>query len=229
MKTMGLEPPDGPDEIYYLPGMGGRLDNGLGEVLLRRGFTVYGRETVGAFKKMRFGVQVDAIKQDLVERFWQPEARVIANSFGGYLFLHAQLGLEPFPGRVLLLSPVIGSTARHETGVRFYPPRANVLQQAAQAGNFLKPHNIEVHVGGEDWQAGPQALLDFCHAVGIQTHLIPERGHFLEPDYVRQILVSWLQKKLISWLQESLPARASCGLIRVHQHVTEVLVVRIFI
>ena len=48
-----------PDEIYYLPGMGGRLDAGLGEVLLRRGFAVTGRETVGAFKKMRFGDQAD--------------------------------------------------------------------------------------------------------------------------------------------------------------------------
>lgn len=85
MVSMGLETAVDPCEVYYLPGMGGRLDAGLCEELLRRGFAVTGRETVGPFKKLRFGDQVDAVKQDLVEGFWKSEARVIANSFGGYL------------------------------------------------------------------------------------------------------------------------------------------------
>ena len=190
--SRGFAAATSPSEIYYLPGMGGRLDAGLGEDLLRRGFALSGRETIGAFKKLRFGEQVDAVRQDLVERFWKPEARVIANSFGGYLFLHAQLGLRSFPGRVLLLSPVIGSTAQSETGMRFYPPRADVLRQAAQAGGFPKPHNIEVHFGAEDWQAGPQALVEFCKAVGIAVHVVPERGHMLGSDYVGPLLDAWL-------------------------------------
>ena len=192
MVSGGSEATSAPGEIYYLPGMGGRLDAGLGEELLRRGFALRGRETVGAFKKLRFGEQVDAVKQDLVERFWKPEARVIANSFGGYLFLHAQLELTQFPGRVLLLSPVIGSTAQSATGMRFYPPRADVLKQMAQAGRFPKPHNIEVHVGEEDWQAGPQALVEFCKAVGIKVHVVPGRGHMLGSDYTGPLLHRWL-------------------------------------
>lgn len=191
----GMEPSADPSEIYYLPGMGGRLDAGLGEELLRRGFALRGRETVGAFKKLRFGEQVDAVKQDLVERFWTPEAGVIANSFGGYLFLHAQLGLKPLPGRVLLLSPVIGATAQGATGMRFYPPRADLLRQAAQAGGFPKPDNIEVHVGEEDWQAGPQALVKFCNDVGIEVHVVPGRGHMLGSDYVGPLLDAWLTAK----------------------------------
>ena len=191
--SRGFAAATSPSEIYYLPGMGGRLDAGLGEDLLRRGFALSGRETIGAFKKLRFGEQVDAVRQDLVERFWKPEARVIANSFGGYLFLHAQLGLRSFPGRVLLLSPVIGSTAQSETGMRFYPPRADVLKQTAQAGGFPKPHNIEVHVGAEDWQAGPQALVEFCKAVGIEVHVVPGRGHMLGSDCVGPLLDDWLR------------------------------------
>jgi hypothetical protein len=175
--------------------MGGRLDAGLGEELLRRGFALSGRETVGAFKKLRFGEQVDVVKQDLVELFWKPEARVIANSFGGYLFLHAQLGLEPLPGRVLLLSPVIGATMQGETGMRFYPPRADVLKHTAKAGGFPKPDNIEVHVGEEDWQAGPQAIIEFCNDVGIAVHVAPGRGHMLGSDYVCPLLDAWLTAK----------------------------------
>jgi hypothetical protein len=192
MVSFELKAAAAPSEIYYLPGMGGRLDTGLGEELLQRGFALRGRETVGVFRKLRFGEQVEAVKQDLVERFWKPEARVIANSFGGYLFLHAQLGLHPFPGRVLLLSPVIGSTAQSATGMRFYPPQADVLKQTAQAGKFSKPHSIEVHVGEQDWQAGPKALVEFCKAVGIEVHVVPGRGHMLGSDYVGPLLHSWL-------------------------------------
>ena len=181
-----------PDEIYYLPGMGRRLDTGLGNALLRRGFALSGRETVGTFKRMRFGDQVDAVKQDLVERFWRPNTLVIANSFGGYLFLHAQIGLDPFPGRVLLLSPVIGSAADDESGMRFYPPRADVLREVAGQGGFPMLGRTEVHVGEEDWQAGPQALVDFCHAVGIEGHVVRGRGHVLGADYVSPLLDRWL-------------------------------------
>lgn len=195
MVSGGSEAATAAGEIYYLPGMGGRLDEGLGEELLRRGFALRGRETIGAFKKLRFGEQADTVKQDLVEQFWKPEARVIANSFGGYLFLHAQLELAPFPGRVLLLSPVIGSTAQSVTGMRFYPPRADVLKQTAQAGRFSKPHSIEVHVGEQDWQAGPQALVEFCNSVGVEVHVVPGRGHMLGSDYVGPLLDAWLTAK----------------------------------
>lgn len=180
------------NEIYYLPGMGGRIDAGLGRELLRRGYALSGRETIGEFKKLRFGEQVDTVKKDLIELFWRPEARVIANSFGGYLFLHAQIGLEPFPGRVLLLSPITGSMDQSATGVRFYPPRANVLRQIAQADGFPKLRIIEAHVGEEDWQAGPHALVEFCEAVGIELHVVPGRGHMIGSDYVGTLLDTWL-------------------------------------
>ena len=182
-------------EIYYLPGMGGRLDRGLGEELIRRGYSLCGRETVGAFKKLSFKDQINAVKQDLIGQFWTPEARVIANSFGAYLFLHAQLELEPFPGRVLLLSPIVSGTSHSETGMRFYPPRADVLRQAANEGNFPTPENVVVHVGENDWQAGPEALKDFCDAAGIEVYLVPDRGHTLGADYVANVLDDWLHNK----------------------------------
>ena len=179
-------------EIYYLPGMGGRLDLGLGKELLRRGYSLCGRETIGAFKKLNFNDQINAVKQDLMGQFWTAEARVIANSFGAYLFLHAQLELEPFPGHALLLSPVVGGTRHSETGMRFYPPRADALRLAADNGNFPTPDNVVAHVGENDWQAGPQALKDFCNAAGIELHVVSDRGHTLGADYVNNILDDWI-------------------------------------
>ena len=79
--------------------------------------------------------------------------------------------------------------------MRLYPPRADVLEQTAQAGRFPKPRSIEVHVGEEDWQAGPQALVEFCKAVGIKVHVVPGRGHMLGSDKVGPLLDAWLTAK----------------------------------
>ena len=43
-----------------------------------------------------------------------------------------------------------------------------------------------------DWQAGPQALVSFCNATGIEVDLVPQRGHMLGADYVSALLDRWL-------------------------------------
>ena len=64
-----------PQSIYFLPGHGGRISNGLGQELVRRGFNVLGRETVGDFKKLGFDVQVATVAADLKTSFWREDAR----------------------------------------------------------------------------------------------------------------------------------------------------------
>ena len=86
--------------IYYLPGQGGRLDMRLGPALSARGFDLTGRETRGEFNDLSFSDQVATIVDDLRQYFWQEDAVVIGNSFGAYLFLHAQSHVAAFPGRV---------------------------------------------------------------------------------------------------------------------------------
>ena len=94
--------------IYYLPGHGGRLSTGLGEGLMNRGFDLTGRGTRGEFRALPFMEQVALVANDLRTEFWHTQARVVANSFGAYLFLHAQTLMPPYIGRVLLLSPIVG-------------------------------------------------------------------------------------------------------------------------
>jgi hypothetical protein len=114
---------------------------------------------------------------------------VIANSFGAYLLFHAQLQMRPYPGKVLILSPIIGGSNHDETMTRFYPPRADVLVQAATDGVFPCPINAQIHVGSEDWQSGPEGVVNFCDAVGIPVNVISEQGHMLSVDYVGKLLV----------------------------------------
>ena len=178
--------------VYYLTGMGGRLDTGLGQALLSRGFEVAGRELYGEFRKLDFQHQVDLVAEDLQSHFWQEEARVIANSFGAYLFLHAQAQMEPYIGKVILLSPIVGEFSNEETRMNFIPPRAEKLLQLATANSFPIPKKCEVHVGSEDWQSNPANVTAFGSMLGINVTVVPNAGHMLPKEYVGDLLDKWL-------------------------------------
>lgn len=173
---------------YYLPGMGGRLSTGLGKGIHERGYKVVGRETLGEFQKYSFQDKIDLVANDLEEHFWHEESKVIVNSFGAYLFLHAQLQMKPYPGRVLMLSPIIGGSNHNETMMRFYPPRADTLLQAATDGVFPCPLNAQIHVGSEDWQSGPEGVVSFGSNTGMPVSVVDKQGHMLSVDYVGNLL-----------------------------------------
>ena len=174
--------------VYYLPGMGGRLHTGLGRGISDRNYKIVGRETLGEFQKLAFQDKIDIVKNDLVEHFWYPDAKVVVNSFGAYLFLHAQLTMQPYPGKVLILSPIIGGSNYDEKMMRFYPPRADFLMQAANEGTYPCPLGAQIHVGSEDWQSGPEAVKAFGSAVGISVTILEGEGHMMSIDYVGSLL-----------------------------------------
>ena len=178
--------------VYYLPGRGGQLTSGLGEGLVDRGLSVTGRETLGQFLKLTFQQQIDAINSDLQDKFWDQSARLIAVSYGCYLFLHAQLSMPPFPGRILLLSPVLGGSFASSVGVGFIPPRADKLGQSVEEKQFPKLKQAEIHVGSEDWQSKPDVISVFGEAVSIPVNIVEGKGHMLGADYVSPLLDRWL-------------------------------------
>ena len=178
------------ETVYYLPGHGGLISTGLGQALLDRGFDVTGRETVGEVKSLGFQAQVKAVASDLREYFWREDARVIANSFGAYLFLHAQALLgEPYIGKVILLSPIVGEFANDDEvrPMNFIPPYAEKLLELASTGKFPVPVNCEIHVGSEDWQSCANSKV-FGEMVGIKVHMVEGAGHMLPHAYVSELL-----------------------------------------
>ena len=178
------------ETIYYLPGHGGLISSGLGQALLERGYDVTGRETVGDFKALGFQSQAETVASDLREHFWRDDARVVANSFGAYLFLHAQALLgEPYIGKVTLLSPIVGEFAKDDEDrpMNFVPPYAERLFELAKAGKFPVPLNIEIHTGSEDWQSYANSLA-FGELVGIKVNVVEGAGHMLPREYVSNLL-----------------------------------------
>ena len=172
--------------------MGGSLETGLGQALLSKGLDVTGRELTGEFRQLRFQEQVDAIASDLRGSFWSPDARVIANSFGAYLFLHAQAQLPPYPGKVILLSPIVGEFANQATEMNFIPPRSAQLLKLAKTGLYPAPLTCEIHVGSEDWQSNPTNVEMFGALTGLKVSVVPEAGHMLPKEYVTILLDKWL-------------------------------------
>ena len=174
--------------IYYLPGHGGRISNGLGQALAGRGYEVVGRETVGDFKKLDFNDQVATIANDIKEHFWREDAKIIANSFGGYLLLHALSKLDPYIGKILLLSPIVGEFSNEEISMGFVPPYADRLSELASTNQYPAPMNCSFHVGSEDWQSNPENVTMFASLLGLPVFVVPEAGHQLPKDYVSKLL-----------------------------------------
>ena len=178
--------------VYLLPGHGGRITNGLGQELSRRGFDVVGRETIGEFKKLDFNEQVAIIAEDLKANFWHEDARVIANSYGAYLFLHAQAMMDAFIGKVLLLSPIVGEFSNEDIRMGFIPPYAKKLFELASSGSYPRLKQCEIHVGSEDWQSNPQNVTAFADLLDISVSVVKGDGHSLSKHYVSTQLDRWL-------------------------------------
>ena len=184
--------------IYYLPGHGGRLDRGLGRALAGRGHEVKGRETVGEFKALSFQAQIDLVAKDLRIQCWHADGRVVANSYGAYLFLHAQAQLPPYIGKVLLLAPIVGEFSNEEAMMGFVPPRSCKLEALARSGNYPAPLDCEIHVGDRDWQSNPQAVVTLAGLLGLQVTVVPDTGHGLGSSYVGRVLDKWLGQTISS-------------------------------
>ena len=179
--------------VYYLTGMDGRLDKGLGEAISARGYKVTGRELIGEFKKLEFRTKVDLIINDLVNNHWTKDSKVIANSFGAYLFLQAQAQMSPYIGNVVLLSPIIGKFTDSNKGMGFIPPRAKKLAQLVSDGKFPVPQYCQIHVGSEDWQSNPENVEAFGIKTGIGVVIVQGSGHTLPVSYVSDMLNKWLK------------------------------------
>ena len=93
---------------------------------------------------------------------------------------------------MLVLSPIIGGSNDDETMMRFYPPRADALVQAATDGVFPCPLNAQIHVGSEDWQSGPAGVVSFGDATGMPVSVVDKQGHMLSVDYVGGLLDEFL-------------------------------------
>ena len=152
---------------------------------------------MGEFAGLSFQEQIELVAQDIQAGFWHKEAKILANSFGAYLFLHAQTLMPAYIGKVLLLSPIVGEFSNNETGTHFVPPRSRKLKELAQANKFPTPQPCEIHVGEQDWQSNPEHVSEFGKLLNISVTVVPRAGHMLPKEYVTTVLDRWLSVNLV--------------------------------
>ena len=187
--------------IYYVPGRGGRLNQGLGLELSSRGYDLMGREIAGPgprdqsnpFASLSFQQQVQVIQHDLKTHFWTPEALVIGNSFGAYLIAHSILQLGKFPGKCLFLSPVLGAVKT--TGMLFKPPKSSALKDAIESRSF--PLIIlDIIVGSRDEHFVPEIAEKLGQLISGSITILDDEGHRLGHKIIKDKLDHWLPPTL---------------------------------
>ena len=182
-------------KAYLLPGRKGKLDGFIGTLLLNMGYDVYGREIDGAFEKLRISKQVEIIKNDLKDGFWDEKSIIIGTSYGAYLFLHSIIDSEKFPAKVLLFSPVLGRSRALPNRPIISPPRAKKLLEYRK-NNKLPQMNIKVHTGLEDEICDPKLAQEIILGINNSQLTIVEGGsHQLDRDYIKDVLNKFLKYK----------------------------------
>jgi pimeloyl-ACP methyl ester carboxylesterase len=182
-------------EIYFLPGRRSKIDEGTGELILNLGVNVVGREILGDFEVYPIKKQLELICNDIKSNFWGKEHKIIGRSYGGYLAMHALMEFLPqkYPGKVLLLSPVLG---RSDTKVLNYgsrPPRANKILEYAKAG-YLEGLDIEIYTGDKDGGCDYTLAEEiFSYIKSSKLHIVKGATHYFDEKLTINILKDFLK------------------------------------
>ncbi len=178
--------------IFYITGAGGDHRNGLGAHLASLNFAYGGLSLSAGFVRHSFDQKL-AIIRSAIEQIDRPEAAIIANSMGAYYLLHSFIDRQPFSGRVLLLSPVLGAASHGFNYSR--PPMAANFANALQKRRLPKPARLEIATGMADTSC------DYCQAEQVaaalaadQLTLVEGQGHTLDHTTVRQLVERFLHR-----------------------------------
>jgi hypothetical protein len=177
----------------FVLGRGEDLDEGLGRLMATMGYAIHGREIILDFARLRISEQVALIGSDLQPAFWHPDALLVGHSYGAYLLLHTVADMDPFPGKILLRSPVLGAAVAKNGFYGSRPPRAEKLLKLTESNRFPVPHYMEIHTGAEDNGCDPLLATRFGSLVGnTKLHIVAGAGHQLGKEYLQVVLSKFL-------------------------------------
>lgn len=182
--------------IAYYPGRGSSIHQGLGLDLTEKGYSLIGLDMHQRFLRQPFQNQIKQLWAQVQQRLWSPRGHIIAKSYGAYVLLHALADAEPFPGRILLFSPVLGAAFVRKDGIYrgSIPPRANKLKKMAEQGLFPVPNYLEIHTGALDNGCDPDlAKLLIKSLPNGKIYIKDNCGHSLEPAYELKIALDFLK------------------------------------
>jgi len=179
--------------ILYITGRNGHFQRGLGEYLSSLTDNLSGISLDPVFLRQSFNEQVARI-QTAIES--SAEHKIVANSYGGYLLMHALIGHVEVKHDILLLSPVLGKAISLESMSFSRPPGANRLLEALEQGRVAKPRHMEIHTGEVDHSCCPVLAAKFAEGIPADRfELIPGQGHMIDRPIVKGIIDDFIIRR----------------------------------
>jgi pimeloyl-ACP methyl ester carboxylesterase len=179
--------------VYFIPGRAEAFGDTLGRSITELGCALDGRRIDACFARAAFADQLGVIRSDVATR-WHDESVLIGRSYGAYLLLHVLADLPPFPGRILLCSPILGPAVAADGKYGSRPPRAARLLALAAHGGFPPPRHLEIHTGANDNGCDPRLAARFTSSVaGATLDVVGSAGHALPEEYLKRVLRRFLR------------------------------------
>jgi len=189
MKTTNMH------NIVIFPGRNKSWREGIGNFLSSKGYSPTGINLTHDFMKLHVSDQVQNIS-DLLSNSWQSDTILIGKSYGAYLLLHSLLDFPPFPGKIVLFSPVLGKAFIESQGQFFcsIPPRSKQLLRTINEKDFPTPAHIEIHTGAQDNGCDPNLAQEFTESIpGASLYIVQNKGHRLDHSYENKILIEMIE------------------------------------
>ena len=179
--------------ILYITGRNGHFQRGLGEYLNSLTGNFSGISLDPVFLRQPFDEQVAKI-QTAIESL--TDHKIVANSYGGCLLMHALIGQVAVGHDILLLSPVLGKAISLESMSFSRPPGANRLLEALEQGSIAKPRHLEIHTGEVDHSCCPLLAKKSAESIPADCfELIPGQGHMIDRPIVRGIIDDFITRR----------------------------------
>ncbi len=172
----------------YLTGRGGELDKGLGRYIAEVSPEFEGIAFNHKMLSRPFSEQVERTR-DLLQTHWDRKTELIANSYGCYILLHALTDQGVFPGKLLMLSPLLGRTELRSQGFSSRPPMLKSLNRAFQEQRISKPAYLNITAGDQD-PICEQAELEWAAKTlsADRLELLAGEGHLIAHATMERVL-----------------------------------------
>ena len=181
--------------VVYISGRGGDAGSGLGAFLKDRVERFSGLSIDSELLKLPFDRQVASVADFTFKLGTGP---VVANSYGAYLFVHSLIDAREFPRRVLLFSPLLGSSLKKDKMFFSRPPGLGTLEKALLEKRVTKPTYLEIQTGADDDVCCPELAGRVGRILGVdKLKIIPGEGHQISRSVVASVCDEFLIDKFV--------------------------------
>jgi len=183
--------------VIYITGRGGDANKGLGAYLKALDANRIGLSVNSQFLQLDFQHQVNVVSK-LVGEFDSSNTRIIANSYGAYLCLHALIDAPSYLSQFLLLSPAIGAALNKQSLAYSRMPGYQKYDRAVTEKRLSKPGSLAIHIGDKDDGYDLQRFTDLCAALATGPHhLVENQGHALDKVLIQNIVGQYLSMEAL--------------------------------